>query len=145
MIHEQSHQRDKLIIALVNVQGGSPSARDKGPQLPAMGTAWPDLPRSCEETMMSDETIQCRRCGDAAAPLVKPPFRTELGERIVAEICGECWKEWLQHQTQLINHYGLDPREPKSREFLYEQIEQVLLQGADGKGIDTSQKGSVEW
>lgn len=94
---------------------------------------------------MSDESIQCRRCDAEGPRLAKAPFRTELGERIQAEICTECWKEWLQHQTLLINHYGLDPREPKSREFLYEQIEKVLLQGGDGKDIDTSQKGSIEW
>lgn len=94
---------------------------------------------------MSDETIECRRCGEGATPLAKPPFRTELGERILAEICADCWKEWLQHQTLLINHYGLDPREPKAREFLYEQIEQVLLDGGGGKDIDTSKKGEIEW
>ena len=94
---------------------------------------------------MSDDTIHCRRCDQAAPRLTKAPFRTELGERIVAEICGSCWQEWLQHQTLLINHYGLDPRDPKSRAFLYEQIEQVLLQGGEGKEIDTSQQGSIEW
>lgn len=94
---------------------------------------------------MTDEIIECRRCGNGAPRLAKPPFRSELGTRIEAEICADCWKDWLQHQTLLINHYGLDPREPKSREFLYEQIEQVLLQGGDGKGIDTSKKGEIEW
>ncbi len=89
--------------------------------------------------------MDCRRCGADATPLEKPPFRTELGERIRTEICADCWKEWLQHQTLLINHYGLDPREQKSRDFLYEQIEQVLLQGGDGKEIDTSKQGSIEW
>ncbi len=94
---------------------------------------------------MTTETIECRRCGAGATPLAKPPFRTELGERILAEICADCWKDWLQHQTLLINHYGLDPREAKAREFLYEQIEQVLLQGGDGKEIDTTRQGSIEW
>ena len=94
---------------------------------------------------MSEPTIQCRRCGESTEPLPKPPFRTELGERIVAEICASCWQDWLKHQTQLINHFGLDPRDAKAREFLYGQIEQVLLKGGDGKGIDTTQQGSIEW
>lgn len=93
---------------------------------------------------MTAETIECRRCGDGPR-LDKAPFRTELGERIQSTICANCWKEWLEHQTVLINHYGLDPREAKSREFLYEQIEQVLLGGGDGKTVDTSQQGSIEW
>ena len=94
---------------------------------------------------MSDVTMQCTRCGEQAEPLPKAPFRNELGERIVQSICPSCWQEWLQHQTLLINHYGLDPREAKSREFLYEQIEQVLLEGGSGKEIDTTQEGSIEW
>jgi Fe-S cluster biosynthesis and repair protein YggX len=94
---------------------------------------------------MTTESLACRRCGAGAPALEKPPFRSELGTRIQAEICANCWKEWLQHQTLLINHYGLDPREPKSRAFLYEQIEQVLLQGGEGKEIDTTRQGSIEW
>ena len=94
---------------------------------------------------MSDATIHCARCDQDAAPLPKAPFRTELGQRILSQICDGCWQEWLQHQTLLINHYGLDPREAKARAFLYEQIEQVLLSGGRGKDIDTSQQGSIEW
>ena len=94
---------------------------------------------------MSTDNIQCHRCGTDAPKLGKAPFRTELGERIVNQICSNCWQEWLQHQTLLINHYGLDPRDQKAKAFLYEQIEEVLLGEGDGKGIDTSQQGSIEW
>jgi Fe-S cluster biosynthesis and repair protein YggX len=91
------------------------------------------------------ETIRCQRCDQDAPRLPKAPFRNEIGERIHERICQSCWADWLQHQTLLINHYGLDPREARSREFLYEQIEQVLLGEGKGKEIDTSQQGSVEW
>ena len=94
---------------------------------------------------MAPPSIHCRRCDDDVAALEKAPFRNDLGTRIAEEICASCWKEWLQHQTLLINHYGLDPRDPKSRAFLYEQIEQVLLQGGEGKDIDTSKQGEIQW
>lgn len=94
---------------------------------------------------MPEETVHCQRCGRDAPRIARPPFRTELGERVVARICADCWKEWLQHQTLLINHYGLDPRDAKSREFLYEQIETVLLAGGEARQVDTSQQGSIEW
>lgn len=94
---------------------------------------------------MADSTIQCRRCGEDAAPLPRPPFRNDLGERILAEVCSGCWQDWLEHQTLLINHYGLDPRDKKARAFLYEQIEQVLLEGGEGEAVDTSREGSIEW
>lgn len=94
---------------------------------------------------MSDDTIHCRRCGADAPPMARAPFRNRLGERILSEICADCWKEWLQHQTLLINHYGLDPRDPRAREFLYQQVEEVLLGGGDARQVDTSQQGSIEW
>jgi Fe-S cluster biosynthesis and repair protein YggX len=94
---------------------------------------------------MTSETIRCRRCEQDAAPLAKAPFRSDLGERILSEICASCWQEWLQHQTLLINHYGLDPRDKAARSFLYEQIEQVLFEGGGGKEIDTSKEGTIEW
>ena len=94
---------------------------------------------------MTEATIRCRRCGKDAAPLAKPPFKTPLGDRILAEICATCWQDWLKHQTLLINHYGLDPRDKRAREFLYEQIEQVLFEGGSGEDIDTSKQGTIEW
>jgi Fe-S cluster biosynthesis and repair protein YggX len=90
-------------------------------------------------------TIQCRRCGGDKPKLAKAPFRTELGDSILKQICSGCWADWLQHQTLLINHYGLDPREAKSKEFLYGQIETVLLGDGEGKEVDTTQKGEIEW
>ena len=74
-----------------------------------------------------------------------PPFRSERGARIRAAICRGCWADWLQHQTLLINHYGLDPRERKSREFLYAQIDEVLLGDQSAAPVDTSKQGTIEW
>ena len=74
----------------------------------------------------------------------KPPFRNAIWERVFEEICRDCWGEWLQHQTLLINHYGLDPRDPKAREFLYHQIETVRLEGGEGEQVDTSRKGTID-
>ena len=59
--------------------------------------------------------------------------------------CPDCWADWLQHQTLLINHFGLDPRDAKSKAFLYEQIENVLLGDGDGEHVDTSKQGTIKW
>ena len=91
------------------------------------------------------ETIECKRCGPDKPKLARPPFRTELGDSIQERICSQCWADWLQHQTLLINHYGLDPRDAKAKEFLYGQIETVLLGGGEGEQVDTSKQGEIEW
>jgi len=90
------------------------------------------------------ETIRCRRCEKDAPRMEKAPFRNAIGERVHEKICQDCWGEWLQHQTLLINHYGLDPRDPKAREFLYQQIETVLLEGGEGEQVDTSKQGTID-
>ena len=97
--------------------------------------------------MSEPNPIKCVRCGETRPALPRPPFRNEIGERIHAEICPPCWAEWLQHQTALINHHGLDPRDASAREFLYAQIDAVLFNdGEDGAAeIDTSKEGSIEW
>jgi len=75
--------------------------------------------------LMSDVT--CTRCGQTRERLAAPPFRNEFGNRIYDSICQACWSEWLQHQTAVINHYALDLRDPRAREFLTTQTETYLF------------------
>lgn len=88
--------------------------------------------------------IRCLRHPDEPSPgLPRPPFRSELGERIQRGICARCWRDWLQHQTLLINHFGLDPRKPESKEFLYGQVKAVLFGEGEAAEIDTSKQGTI--
>lgn len=90
------------------------------------------------------DPITCRRHpGTPSTPLARPPFRSELGERIQRRICANCWRDWLQHQTLLINHFGLDPRKAESREFLYGQIRAVLFGEGGIVGINASKRGTI--
>ena len=90
-------------------------------------------------------TIQCTRCGRAAAPQPFAPFNNELGRRIHAEICQDCWAEWLRHQTMLINHYGLNVRDPEARAFLMENTEKFLFSTGEADQVDTSKQGTISW
>jgi Fe-S cluster biosynthesis and repair protein YggX len=49
------------------------------------------------------------------------------GARVYEHVCAACWQEWLQQQTALINHYGLDLRDPQARQFLTQQTEAFLF------------------
>lgn len=93
-------------------------------------------------SLLSD--IRCSRCGNERPALVAPPFRDELGERIVQDICQVCWEEWLQRQMQLINHYALDVRTPEARDFLRRNVEAFLFGRGEGDEIDTSQEGKIK-
>jgi Fe-S cluster biosynthesis and repair protein YggX len=75
-------------------------------------------------------TITCVRCGQTRDQQAFPPFPNETGQRLFREICAVCWAEWLKYQQQLINHYGLNLREPGAREFLLREMEQFLATSA---------------
>ena len=89
--------------------------------------------------------IQCVRCGETRAQVAFAPFNNDLGRRIHAEICQECWAQWLKQQTMLINHYGLNVREPDARKFLTEQTERFLFGTGESDQVDTSKQGTIQW
>jgi Fe-S cluster biosynthesis and repair protein YggX len=89
--------------------------------------------------------IQCVRCGQERAQLPFAPFNNDLGKRIQAEICQTCWGEWLRQQTMLINHYGLNVRDPEAKRFLTENTEKFLFGGGDTDQVDTSKQGTISW
>lgn len=66
--------------------------------------------------------IYCVKLGKELPGLEKPPFPGELGERIYDNISAEAYKLWLPHMTLLINHYGLNPADPETRQLLREQM-----------------------
>ena len=75
-------------------------------------------------------TVTCLRCHKTRDAQAFAPFPNELGKRVFAEICAVCWAEWLKYQQQLINHYALNLREPKARQYLLDQMEQFLFTSA---------------
>lgn len=79
--------------------------------------------------------IQCVRCGKLADRQAFRPFGNALGQRLFDSICRTCWAEWLQAQQQLINHYGLVPHQPKSREFLLRNLEQFCFGDGAPDGV----------
>ena len=72
-------------------------------------------------------TVTCTRCGLTRDRMPFQPFQNELGRRAYEEICAVCWSEWLKFQQQLINHYGLNLREPQAKEFLFGHMEKFLF------------------
>ncbi len=73
-------------------------------------------------------TILCARCGQERDQQAFRPFQNDLGLRVFENICTVCWAEWLKMQQQLINHYALNVREPRAREFLFANMEQFLFE-----------------
>jgi len=73
--------------------------------------------------------VHCKYLGREAEGLERKPLPGELGERIYNEISAEAWREWLAHQTMLINEKRLSPIDPEHRAYLMQQAEAFLFGG----------------
>ena len=71
--------------------------------------------------------VSCSRCGQERDQMPFRPFQNDIGLRVFQQICHVCWQEWLTTQKQLMNHYSLDPRDPKAKEFLFSNMETFLF------------------
>jgi tetratricopeptide (TPR) repeat protein len=70
--------------------------------------------------------FRCQRpgcmAGSRARQLPGPPMNDELGRRIHASICGDCWQEWLRNYSiKVINEMRLDLSTERGQE-VYDQI-----------------------
>jgi Fe-S cluster biosynthesis and repair protein YggX len=89
--------------------------------------------------------VTCTRCGNTRAGFERPPFPGAIGARIQAEICTECWAQWLKQQTMLINHYGLNVMDPQARAFLTKNMDAFLFKTGREEDVDTTKKGTINW
>ena len=74
--------------------------------------------------------FQCSRCGRPDGQLAKRPFKGPLGEKILANVCGGCWKEWIGMGTKVINELGLTLSSPAGQQA-YDQYLVEFLQLED--------------
>jgi Fe-S cluster biosynthesis and repair protein YggX len=71
--------------------------------------------------------VQCVKLGRELPGLNRPPFGGELGKRVFENVSQEAWGLWQQQSTLLINHYGLNLRDPAAQKFLMEQLEEFFF------------------
>ncbi len=71
--------------------------------------------------------VKCAKLGRELPGLNRPPFGGDLGKRIYENISQQAWLLWQDQSTLLINHYGLNLRDPAAQKFLMEQMEQFFF------------------
>jgi len=60
-------------------------------------------------------TVVCSRCEQEKAALGGAPMGGEVGQRVLENVCAECWAEWRETSARIINHYGLVLGNPEHR------------------------------
>ena len=76
---------------------------------------------------MAVRMVNCAKLGRELPGLNRPPFGGALGKRVYENISQQAWAMWQDQSTLLINHYGLNLRDPAAQKFLMEQLEQFFF------------------
>ncbi|RKZ77710.1 MAG: oxidative damage protection protein [Gammaproteobacteria bacterium] len=71
--------------------------------------------------------VQCVKLKKEADGLDFPPYPGELGKKIYESVSKEAWQMWLGQQTMLINEYRLSLADPKSQQFLKEELDKFFF------------------
>lgn len=72
------------------------------------------------------QTVFCRKYQQELEALPFPPLPGQKGQEIQANVSKKAWEEWQALQTRLINEKHLSMLDPKTREYLMEQMERFL-------------------
>ncbi len=62
--------------------------------------------------------VSCVVLNREAPGLTRVPYPGELGKRIFDSVSEEGWKQWVDHQTMIINENGLSTMDPTSLQLL---------------------------
>ncbi len=71
---------------------------------------------------MPERIVHCRLLKKDLPGLDRPPFRTELGQRIYREVSKEGWQQWLKDSVKFINTYRVDLASPEGQKFMSHQV-----------------------
>ena len=72
-------------------------------------------------------TVQCVKLREEAEGLDFPPLPGALGKRVFENVSKPAWRQWLTHQTMLINENRLKVTDPEARRFLEGELEKYFF------------------
>lgn len=80
-------------------------------------------------------TVLCRKYQQIMEGLDAPPYPGAKGQKIFEAVSKQAWKEWLAHQTMLINEKHLNMMDLTARAYLNEQMDKFF----DGTDYDAAE------
>jgi Fe-S cluster biosynthesis and repair protein YggX len=135
--HDRAGQRGRAVevmtrgVAVANDQGDrmprdamARALKDWGAPVPEFEQAAPTTPGPATAAAAG---FSCARCAAPKGQLPKPPFKGALGEKIYANVCQACWREWIAMGTKVINELGL-VLSTKAGQDTYDQYMMEFLQ-----------------
>ena len=72
-------------------------------------------------------TVFCHKLQLELPALERAPYPGTLGQRIFSQVSQQAWREWLAHQTTLINEKRLNVLDPTARKFLESEMDNYFF------------------
>lgn len=114
---------DDVKDAFDRLSGGESADNDDSETQPPMQVGESDEPEREDMRM-----VECVKLGRRLPGLEEPPFPGELGQRIYENVSAYGYEMWEEHQTLIINHYGLNLADPQARAVLMQEMEAFLFE-----------------
>ena len=76
---------------------------------------------------MPDRMVKCVKLGRELPGLERPPFSSELGQRIYENVSKQAWDMFREHLKMIINEYRLVLGTEESNRIVQEQMEQYFF------------------
>jgi Fe-S cluster biosynthesis and repair protein YggX len=76
---------------------------------------------------MSDKRVMCVKLGREEEALDRPPFKNELGQRLLEHVSKPAWRDWLEHSKKLINEYRIDLLSKEGQTFWMRECEKFFF------------------
>ena len=79
--------------------------------------------------------IQCARCKTEGPALPRKPLGGKIGQRVLDNVCANCWAEWDELQLKIINEYRLNLAIPQHYDMIVGEMLNYLglSEGATGQ------------
>lgn len=137
LLGETQKQMGNTEEALKTLTRGFEVADEKGDMMPrdAMAAIIVELGGTAPESKTPASTCTkatdgsdffCSRCGKPSARMTERPFKGDLGQKIWNHVCADCWREWIDMGTKVINEMGLQLADKKSQEAFDEHMKEFL-------------------
>jgi Fe-S cluster biosynthesis and repair protein YggX len=124
--------------AIATLRLGFDVANSRGDLMPrnemaAMMRELGETPPEVEETPggqprveAGEGQVHCKRCNQVRPALKERPFKGQLGEQVLANICQSCWTEWIHMGTKIINELRLNFADPQHASIYDQHMKEFL-------------------
>jgi Fe-S cluster biosynthesis and repair protein YggX len=126
---------EQKAAAIETLTTGAKIANERGDMMPRnemvkmladLGVELPELARKAPEQPVGEGQVACGRCGRVNRKLAEPPYRNDYGKKIQANICADCWREWIGMGTKVINELRLPLADPQAQKIFAQHEKEFL-------------------